>query len=140
MLLFKRAGGNKSDQNNRNKISHNILDIACDCSGWNTLGVIKMNKTSFVLVIFMIGVVAGCSPTETIVYTNTTKTIVEYINTTGECDCPDAQYISRLLRDYNRCKSEMKYFNETDLKDLSYDLNVSLIRCRQKVEDLKDLI
>ena len=73
-------------------------------------------------------------------YINTTITKTEYINTTEECVCPNAAYMSRLLRDYERCNAEMKYFNETDLKDLSYDLNVSLARCNEKVEKLKDLI
>ncbi len=87
-----------------------------------------------------------CETMATIEYINTTeyvdKTItkIKYINTTEECVCPNAAYMRRLLRDYERCNAEMKYFNETDLKDLSYDLNVSLARCNEKVEKLKDLI
>lgn len=103
------------------------------------------------IIILMLGLllISGCTTTiETIIYNNstvikyinTTTTNIEYINTTEECVCPDAAYMSRLLRDYERCNAEMKYFNETDLKDLSYDLNVSLTRCNEKVESLKDLI
>ncbi len=103
------------------------------------------------IIILMLGLllISGCTSTiETIVYNNntaieyinTTITKTEYINTTEECVCPNAAYMSRLLRDYERCNAEMEYFNETDLKDLSYDLNVSLARCNEKVEKLKDLI
>ena len=106
-----------------------------------------------ILFIIIIGVIttsyfmSSSTKTETITeYINTTKTITEtvivreFINTTAECNCPDEGYISRLLRDYNRCKSELDFWNRTDALDINYDLNVSLTRCNQKVEDLKELI
>ncbi len=107
-----------------------------------------------VIVVAGIGMVgfykAECTPTESIVYINNTVTetkeviVKEYINKTEEKVVGYSQeYVNTFIRDYDKCRAEMTFLNKTDIedmKDMYYDLNISLSRCEDKIETLKELI
>lgn len=101
-----------------------------------------MNK---IIVLLMIGLILIIGCTKEI-------KIIEYINTTSveyetkevyiesepviqiqECNESLSQdYVDRVIRDYNRCSYELDSLNNSDLRELVYDLNISLRRCENK--------
>ncbi len=113
-----------------------------------------MNKTGIIIgavlgaFLILLGYLAiNTNPVTETIYTNTT--ITEYINTTTteeciceDCEvcpyCPDAEYIRRVELSYNQCNEKVNLLNNTELKDFNYDLNISLYRCNEKIEELKE--
>ena len=88
-----------------------------------------------------------CVPTRETIYINNTITeykeviVTEYINTTRECDGEYSQdYVNRIIRDYERCRYELVFLNNTELGDEFYDLNISLSRCEKRIEDMREAL
>jgi len=109
-----------------------------------------MNNPTIILIITLI-LISSCTPKEECVpiieYINDTITeykevkVIEYINTTIECDKNTSRdYIDRLIRDYERCRGEMRFLNNTNLTDNYYDLNLSLSRCEDKLEEMEEIL
>ena len=112
-------------------------------------------KTTIIILILGLVLIIGCTtkdqdctPVDNIVYTNTTITEyinitnieIQYINSTSECKSDDESYVNRLIMDAGRCYEELRYLNRTNLSNINYDLNISLGRCEDKIEDMKELL
>ncbi|GAG19873.1 unnamed protein product [marine sediment metagenome] len=88
-----------------------------------------------------------CIPINNTIYINNTITeykeviVREYINTTAECEEEYSQdYVNRILRDYERCRYQLAFLNNTELGDDFYDLNISLSRCEKRIEDMREAL
>lgn len=99
----------------------------------------------------MLITISACAPADNIVYINNTITetketveiiyINKTINLTEECAIEHSQdYVDLIIRDYNRCRYELTFLNNTELADEYYDLNISLSRCETKLEDVLDAL
>ena len=112
-------------------------------------------KLTIIILILGLVLIAGCTtkdqdctPVDNIVYINTTITEyinitnieIQYINSTSECKSDDESYVNRLIMDAGRCYEELRYLNRTNLSNINYDLNISLGRCEDKIEDMKELL
>ena len=98
----------------------------------------------------------GCTPDIQEVYINTTiyvnntvyenVSVVEYVDNILECPSTkcvqefDSQYVSNLIRDVNSCQWERDLLNDSDLPDKYHDLNISLHRCEQALQEIEEVI
>ena len=102
-----------------------------------------MKKIIIFLIVFFFLIVGCTKEVKVIEYINTTiveyetkEVVIESEPIIQECPEDDNQdYINRLIRDYNRCYYELEALNNSDLRELVFDLNISLERCRGKNYD-----
>ena len=107
-----------------------------------------MKKTIILLIIGLFLIVGCTKEVKVIEYINTTTIEYEtkevYIESEPiiqiqECNESLSQdYVNRVIRDYNRCSYELNAVNNTDLRELVYDLNISLSRCENKTQSLNN--
>lgn len=102
-----------------------------------------------IIFLSMLLILSACTPADTIVYVNNTEIretveiiyINKTINLTEECSEKYSQeYVNLILRDYNSCRHEMTFLNNTEMADEYYDLNISLSRCEAKLEEIENAL
>lgn len=113
-------------------------------------------KLKILFIILSLTLMASCTKEvivkeEVIVYVNNTITEyvdvieIQYINTTidntKECVQKYSQkYVNTFIRDYERCKYEMKFLNRSVIVDEYYDMNISLSRCEDKLDKIEEAL
>jgi len=109
-----------------------------------------MKPQILILIIITLILLTGCSNETIKEYINNTiveyKDVIriEYINTTQECSEEFSQeYVDALIRDYRRCRADFIFYNKTNMEDMRtmyYNLNVSLTRCEDEIEEIRDVL